>query len=133
LDQRHHEHRRGQREQGDSPQVEPGVAVLAGLARQVAPRHREGHDPDRHVDEEDRTPLGAGKVRVDEPAGQDRSDHARKTHDGAEGDERLAQLVGRERDLHEGQSLRDHHRAEQTLQHPRDDEPACARREAAGE
>ena len=31
------------------------------------------------------------------------------------------------------ESLRDHHGAEQTLQHPRDDEPARARREAAGE
>ena len=133
LDQRHHEHRRGHREQSDSPQVEAGVAVLAGLVRQVAPRQGEGHDPDRHVDEEDRPPLGAGKVRVDEPPGEDRSGHARETHDGAEGDECLAQLLGRERDLHEGQSLRDHHGAEQALQHPRDDEPARARRETAGE
>jgi hypothetical protein len=115
LDERDDEQGRGRGEQADAGEVEAGGRVLSAAAGQDAPAERGGGDAERDVDQEDGAPLAAEQVQVKQPAGQDGPGHHGQAHQGADRHQRLAQVLGREHDLHQGQPLWDHDRAEEAL------------------
>ncbi|HEY3502841.1 MAG TPA: hypothetical protein VGN37_08690 [Actinocatenispora sp.] len=133
LDERQDQQRRAGGEQAHAEQVETGAAVLATVPGQYAPAECGGEDPERHVDQEDRAPLAAERVQVQQPTGQDRTGDRGQPHDRAERRQRRAQVIRREDDRHERHALRDLHGPEQALAHAGGNQDAGGGREAAGQ
>jgi hypothetical protein len=100
---------------------------LLDQARRQGERDHTG----RQVDEEDGPPAPAEDVRVDEDAAEQRAGDSGEAGHGPERAEDGRTLLFGERDVHDGEYLREHRRGRQTLDHPEQDEQARAGRQPA--
>jgi hypothetical protein len=93
---------------------------LAVVSREQASADRNGRD--RDVDQEDRSPMGTGKVRRDEHAAEDLADHRsgrQRERIEPDGPQALAPL---EAELDAGERLREHQRGADALHDARCDQ-----------
>jgi hypothetical protein len=118
----------GQRNAG---QVKTPRALGRGHRRKEPRAHEQHERADGDVDEEDRAPAGADDVGVDQQAGNDRAQHGGQAGDRTQDRPRLAHLVRREEVADQSEDLRQHDRAERTLQRTRADQHLGRRRRRA--
>jgi hypothetical protein len=90
-----------------------------------------GPQRERDVDQENRPPRESPNVGGKQKPAENLAGDGRKADDGAEYAERLAALLACERHLDDGEHLRIHQRAADTLNSPRSDQHPRRRRQTA--
>jgi hypothetical protein len=128
----------GQAEEEGATGVDGGRIRRAGVGHDLA-GHDQSHDPHRHIDQEDRTPLRSGDVGRDEQATEQlarRAGDARRRS--VEAERPVAGIASRS-GLDGGENLGEHHGGGRTLQRPEGHEqlniggqPAGQRRHGEG-
>ncbi len=130
LDEGVDEQHQGDGDDADAAEVEPPGRGRARLRREP-PAGEQGQQADRQVDEEDGPPSQAEHIGLDEQAAEDDAGEGGGALDDAVGGEGPAALVGRERDLNDGQHLREHHGPGEALEDAGGDEQFRAGGQAA--
>ena len=128
LDERVDDRHERQADEPDAADVELEAGVT-DPARQRSDRERQRGEADRHVDEEDQSPADVPEIGIDECPGEDRRAEHGQTGRRAEQASCPAQFLVVEDFLQQAEALRDHQRAEASLQGAEGDQHADVRRD----